>query len=293
MNTGFGKTALIIFVLLTFQHLAAPEESTFDCQHVAGNVYCLYGEGGNIGILVTDEGILIVDSQFESVADTVLKIIRSLSPHDIKYLVNTHYHGDHTGGNEIIGKNAEIIMHPNCLATKRDLLKAADSEGGYIDRVTVWKPWMTLQLGNESVQLLHYGPAHTSGDLIVVFKNSKVIHAGDLFFNGRPPFIDVEDGSDTENWARIITMLDEHYSTYTFIPGHGQVADIHSFLKFAEYLKLLRSKVKAAIEEGKSREEAMDSIRLDAFSHLKETEPDIDVKIKRNIGWVYDEMTRQ
>ena len=152
---------------------------------------------------------------------------------------------------------------------------------------------MTSKLGNETVRLFHSGPAHTSGDLVVVFENSKVVHAGDLFFNERPPYIDVEDGSDTENWVRTIVALCESYPGYTFIPGHGQVADVKSFLNFAEYLKLLRSKVKAAIEDGKTREEAMESIKVDAYTLLKKTESDIDVKIKRNIGWVYDEMTRQ
>ena len=293
MNSVFAKMGLIVVVLLTISFLAAQGEAVFDCRHVAGDVYCLYGEGGNIGFLATNEGLLVVDSQFNSVADTLLTIMKSISAKPVKYLVNTHYHADHTGGNDIIGKGAEIIMHPKCKATKLNLLKLAGLEKGYINRVMVWNEGMTIKLGGETVRLLHYGPAHTSGDLIVVFENAKVVHTGDLFFNGWPPYIDVEDGSDTENWIRIIERLCEDYPDYLYIPGHGKVTDAEHFLDLGEYLRYLRTEVVASIQEGKSKEETIESINVDAYSHLKDPRPDGRLTIERNIGWIYDEIMRK
>jgi glyoxylase-like metal-dependent hydrolase (beta-lactamase superfamily II) len=283
----------LFFIVLIFQQLNANGDSSLECQKVSGNVYCLYGEGGNIGILSTDEGLLIVDSQFKSVADSVLKIVRTISTKEIKYLVNTHYHADHTGGNEIIGKNAEIIMHPDCKSIKQDLYKQAGINDIFLNNVTIWKKGMVIELGEEIVRLLHFGNAHTSGDLIVVFDESKVIHTGDLFFNGWPPYIDVDDSSNTKNWIGTIEMLCEKYPDHKFIPGHGKVADVKSYLDFAKYLKILRAEVAKAIEEGKSREEAIECVKINEYSHLRDPRSDDGLSIKKNIGWVYDEMTKQ
>jgi cyclase len=293
MKTINRNMCVLFLIILIFQPGITNENSAFKCQKVTGNVYCLYGEGGNIGILATDEGLLIVDSQFKSVADSVLKIIKSISTQNIKYLINTHYHADHTGGNEIIGKNAEIIMHPNCKATKEHLYKQAGMKDIFLDKARVWKKGMVIRLGGETVRLLYFGNAHTSGDLIVVFEESKVIHTGDLFFNGWPPYIDVEDGSNTENWIHTIEILCEEYPDYKFIPGHGEVADVKSFLDFANYLKVLRAEVAKAIDEGKSREEAIEYIKINEYSHLRDPRSEDGLSIKKNIGWVYDEMSKQ
>ena len=292
-KTIIRNMGVLFFIIFIFQQLNAKTDTSFELQKVSGNVYCLYGDGGNIGILATDEGLLIVDSQFKSVADSVLKIIKTISSKDIKYLVNTHYHADHTGGNEIIGKNAEIIMHPNCKSTKQNLYKQAGIQSISLDKATVWEEGMVIRLGEETVRLLHFGNAHTSGDLIVVFEKSKVIHTGDLFFNGWPPYIDVEDGADTENWICTIAILCKQYPDYQFIPGHGKVTDVRSFLDSAKYLKILRAEVAKAIEEGKSREEAIKQIKINEYSHLRDPRSNDGLSIQKNIGWVYDEMTQK
>ena len=150
---------------------------------------------------------------------------------------------------------------------------------------------MTLNVGDEKVRLIHLGPAHTSGDTVVVFENAKVIHAGDLFFNGMPPYIDVNDGSDTQNWILSIEKLCETYPDFQFIPGHGKVANTKEFMRFANYLKHLRKEVAAAIKAGKTREQAQESIDLSEFSYLEDYGQFLTKK--ENIGWVYDEMTRK
>jgi len=283
----------LVCIIIPFQPAAAGGKVSIDCRRVSDNLYCLYGRGGNIAALSTNEGLLVVDSQFRETADSVLKTLRSLPPGgEIKYLINTHYHGDHTSGNEIIGRGAEIIMHPRCRLTLEEICREKGAESGYLERVKPWEKGMKISFGGETVNLLYFGEGHTSGDLVVVFEKAGVVHPGDLFFNGRPPYIDVSNGADTKNWIRTIETLCESYPEYTFIPGHGRAAGAESFLKLAEYLKILRTEVARAIGEGKSKEQAMESISMAGCSFLRDYDSSSGDLVKRNIGWVYEEMTR-
>jgi glyoxylase-like metal-dependent hydrolase (beta-lactamase superfamily II) len=268
----------------------AQEEVTLEIEKVSGDVYCLSGAGGNIGILKTEAGLLVIDSGYEKTAEDVSKKITAFSPTPIKYLINTHYHGDHTGGNKVVGKDAVIIMHPNCKDSLTRSLGTKEAEKAYIAKVKPWKIGEVIELGEETVRLLHFGPGHTAGDIVVVFEKSKVLHTGDLFFNGMPPYIDVKDGANTGHWIRTIEALCTRYVDYKVIPGHGKVTTPEEYLKFADYLKLLRKKVTVAIAQGKTREQAMETIKVEGFENLKEFGNFLT--IKNNIGWVYDEMTK-
>lgn len=273
--------------------LADAKKDPFAAVQVSGNVYCIAGGGGNIGILKIGDGLLVVDAKYEKTAPAVLKSIAALSGKPVKYLINTHYHGDHTDGNRVVGKGAELIMHPNCMAALKKSLEArkdAKSDAGYLKNFIPWTEGKTIKMGDETVKLLHFGNGHTSGDLVVVFEKAKVLHMGDLFFNGSVPYIDVKDGSDTENWIRTIETICKKYADYTIIPGHGEVTDAAGYMKFAGYLKLLRKKVATAIKEGKSKEEAMKTVTFEGYEHLSEYGDFITRK--NNVGWVYDEMTR-
>lgn len=273
------------------------EDLTLTLQNVSGNVYCLEGAGGNMGILKTGEGLLVIDSKVEQVAEALLKELTALSPNPlkIKYLINTHYHGDHTGGNEALNKYTEtIIMHPNCKTSLIKSLKEKAAENTYISKIQTCPKdeGMVITLGGETVRLLHFGPGHTSGDLVAVFEKAKVVQTGDLFFNGMPAYIDVEDGSDTGNWINTIETLCEKYPDYKIIPGHGNVTTIKDWLVFAEYLKYLRKQVTAAIMAGKTREQAVESIKIDQFKQIKANEIGNFMTIQTNIGWIFDEMNR-
>ncbi len=141
------------------------------------------------------------------------------------------------------------------------------------------------------MKLVHFGPAHTSGDTVVVFPNAKVLVVGDLFFHGMPPYIDVNNGSDTQNWVNLIETLCEKYTNFKVIPGHGKVTDTAEYLKFANYLKYLRKEVAAAIAAGKTREQAQESIDFSGFVNIVDQGEFLTKK--ENVGWVYDEMTRK
>jgi glyoxylase-like metal-dependent hydrolase (beta-lactamase superfamily II) len=282
---------ILLGLLLSAMLMARQEETpAITIEKVAGDVYCLYGQGGNIGIIKTDEGLLVVDSQFKGIANEILKKIAALSAKPVKYLVNTHYHGDHTDGNEVIGKDAIIIMTPNCKASLMKNQKEGKAKPEYLSKVKSWEKDMVLQMGEEKVTLLHFANGHTAGDLVVVFEKSKVLHTGDLFFHGMPPYIDVKDGSDTRNWIHTIETLCEKYPDYKIIPGHGKVTNPEQYLKFAGYLKYLRKEVAAAIKAGKTKEQAMETINLEPYQWMKDSSRFTNKK--GNIGWIYEEMTR-
>lgn len=282
---------LVLFLFAVSPHLISQQPEPIAIEKVSGEVYCLYGEGGNIGILRGEEALLVVDSQYAQTVDEVLKAIRELRPLKIQYLINTHYHGDHTGGNSIIGKEAQIISHEKCRSSLLANLKPEETPESIGAPQKTYEADMTLQLGEETVHLIHFGPGHTSGDTVVVFEKAKVIHAGDLFFHGVPPYIDVKDGSDTENWILTIEKLAETYPDFQVIPGHGKVTTMEEYLKFADYLKYLRKEVAAAIKAGKTREQAQETIDLSKFDDIQDRREFLTKKA--NIGWVYDEMTRK
>jgi cyclase len=283
----------ILFLCFVFGafHLNAQEEVPITIENVAGAAYCLYGAGGNIGIYVGEDSLLIVDAQYAQSANAVMEKIKELSPKKIQYLINTHYHGDHTSGNPIIGKDAEIISQENCKKSLLAGMKPEDTPESIGAPNVTFDTEKMITLGSETVRLVHMGPAHTSGDTIVIFDKAKVIHAGDLFFQGVPPYIDVKDGSDTKNWVRIIHKLAERYPDFRVIPGHGKVTDMKEYVKFADYLTALRKEVSAAIEAGKTKEQAVESIDLSSFDYIQD-QGEFLTKTK-NIEWVYDEMTRK
>lgn len=237
------------------------------------------------------KGLVVIDAKFAQTGPEVMKKIREISSLPIQFLINTHYHGDHTSGNSIIGKGAWIISQINCQKSlKRHLKPEETPESMGIPQIAYFKK-LNLKFEDEPIILEWFGPAHTAGDTIVIFEKSKVIHTGDLFFNGSPAYIDVKDGANTKNWIFIIKKLVSKYSDFTVIPGHGPISKTKEWVEFARYLQFLRDEVTAAIKAGKTREQAMETISLEKYKHLKD-KGDFITK-KNNIGWVYDELTRK
>ncbi|MFQ6037505.1 MAG: MBL fold metallo-hydrolase [Candidatus Aminicenantales bacterium] len=282
---------LVLFLASASAGVLAQGEEGLRVEKVTGDVYCLSGGGGNIGILKAEDGLLVVDASYARLASSVLEEIGKVSPGRIRILINTHYHADHTGGNLALGKDARVILHENCRTSYLASLKPEEKSEAQVLHLEVYEKEMNLEVGDENVKLLHFGPGHTAGDTVVVFEKARVVHAGDLFFHGMPPYIDVKDGSDTKNWIATIETLAKTYPDFKVIPGHGEVTTMKAFLRFAGYLKALRERVAAAIREGKTREEAQESVDLSDFPDIQDRGEFLTKK--ENIGWVYDEMTRK
>jgi glyoxylase-like metal-dependent hydrolase (beta-lactamase superfamily II) len=197
--------------------------------HVNGAVYMLEGRGGNIGVSVGDDGILIVDDQFAPLADRIKAALGELGKGKLKFVLNTHWHGDHTGGNPIFGKDAPIISHTNVrkrLSTKQTLfgnVKEPLPKEGL--PVITFDQALTIHFNDEEIRMVHFPHGHTDGDSVVFFSESNAVHMGDLFFNGMFPFVDLDHGGNVvtlaDNLGRILEML---AADIKVIPGHGPLS---------------------------------------------------------------------
>lgn len=188
--------------------------------HVAGNVYMLQGSGGNIGVSAGPDGIIIVDDQYAPLADKIVAALNELNSGELKFILNTHYHGDHTGGNEILGETAPIISHTN---TRKRLLDQAKSA----IPVITFDDAASIHFNGEEIKAVHYPTGHTDGDLVIFFTESNVVHMGDDFFVGRFPYVDIDGGGNAEGLLKNIeTALATFPPDVKIIPGHGPLADV-------------------------------------------------------------------
>jgi glyoxylase-like metal-dependent hydrolase (beta-lactamase superfamily II) len=291
MNTRHFPILLLAGAFLFVSAASGQDHQSVKISPLAGRVFLLEGPGGNVAVLKDSSGLVVIDSKFAGTAPDFMSALDRFKPLPVRYLVNTHYHGDHTGGNPIIGQSATIIGHENCRSGMLSRAKPEEPvESLGLPSITFNKA-LTLRLADEIVHLRYSGPGHTSGDTVVVFEKAKVVHMGDLFFHQMPPYIDVSNGSDTKNWIAIIRKITEEFDGYTIIPGHGPVTDTVQMGKFADYLQYLRDAVAAAVSQGKTRQETIDGIDLTPYAHLKDVGEFLTRK--NNVGWIYDEITKK
>jgi cyclase len=220
--------------------------------HVAGNIYMLSGSGGNIGVSAGPDGILIVDDQFAPLADKIEAALKELNPGKLKFVINTHFHGDHTGGNAHFGKFASIIAQSN--VRKRLGGQPGDSKPEL--PVITFDESLTVHFNGEAIQLEHVPLAHTDSDSVIHFTGSKVIHFGDTFFSGLYPNIDLRAGGDVRGYIR---HVEEAIKTVPpdamLIPGHGPLSTMKELKEFHEMLIETSGIVQQAIDAGKSLEQ--------------------------------------
>jgi cyclase len=228
---------------------------------VAGNVHMLIGEGGNIAVSVGPEGVLVVDDQFAPLAQKINAAIDKLSKGKIQYIVNTHWHFDHTGGNPIFGKEGRIVAHDLVrarLAKDEKILgmdvKAQPKEGL---PVITYDNSMSIFFNGEEIRLTHYAAGHTDGDTTVYFTGSNVLHTGDLLMVDSFPFIDLDHGGTVEGYIRdqeqILKTLPQGAK---IIPGHGPLATREELERANAMLKETSALVRARKEAGKTLEQA-------------------------------------
>ena len=227
-------------------------EVTIETTKLSDNVYMLVGQGGNIGVSVGDDGVFIIDDQFEQLTPKILEAIRTLSDKPLQFLVNTHYHGDHTGGNENMAKQGiKIIAHENVRKRLVDGEKPKDALPiiTFNDRVNV-------HMNGEVVNVHHVEHAHTDGDAMLFFSKSNVLHTGDTYFHKRYPYIDVKSGGSIDGYIKAIkkglTLINDDTK---IIPGHGPVSNKEEYQSFLTMLETLRKNVQAEIENGKTEDE--------------------------------------
>ncbi|MBA2731780.1 MAG: MBL fold metallo-hydrolase [Acidobacteria bacterium] len=196
---------------------------------VAGSVYMLEGAGGNIGVSVGADGILIVDDQFAPLADKIRAALKTLGEGKLKFVLNTNWHGDHTGGNAQFGQEASIIAHDN---VRKRLASEQKIRGGKVPAspkealpVVTFDKSLSVYFNNEEIRAIHFPHGHTDGDSVIFFTGSNVIHMGDDFFAGRFPFVDIENGGDVVNLAKNVgEIINRLPAGVKIIPGHGPLS---------------------------------------------------------------------
>lgn len=244
--------ALVLVVVLVFSNTYAQQDFSnvqITTTHVAGNVYMLQGSGGNIGVSAGPDGILIVDDQFAPLTDKIIAALNKLNSGELQFILNTHYHGDHTGGNEILGKTAPIISHTN---TRKRLL---DQPKSAIPVIT-FDDAASIHFNGEEIKAVHYPTGHTDGDLIIFFTESNVVHMGDDFFVGRFPYVDIAGGGNAEGLLKNIeTAIATFPADVKIIPGHGPLADVDDLKTYHAMLVETIGIIKESKADGMSLEE--------------------------------------
>lgn len=245
--------AAILFLAGTFHVSAQQDFSNVEIKtiHVAKNVYMLQGSGGNIGVSVGEDGTLIVDDQFAPLAGKILDALKQLNPNKPRYILNTHHHGDHTGGNPQFVRDGEIIAHAN---VRKRLLASKLEKAGL--PVVTFEDSLSVHFNGEEVKIVHVPPAHTDGDSVVYFIGANVIHFGDTFFSGRYPNIDLNGGGSVRGFIKGIgDAIPKIPADAKLIPGHGPLSTIKELKEFHEMLVETSAIVQKAIDAGKTLDE--------------------------------------
>ncbi|MBI2838332.1 MAG: MBL fold metallo-hydrolase [Acidobacteria bacterium] len=227
---------------------------------VAGSVHMLTGAGGNIGASAGPDGILIVDDQFAPLADRIKQALAGINPGKLKFILNTHYHGDHTGANPAFGKDATIIAQQNV----RTRLMTPQTLFGEVRPALPAEAWpvitfdqsVSVHFNGEEVRVVHFPSGHTDGDSVVFFNGSNVVHMGDLFFNGMFPFIDSDHGGDVKGYIADVDAIAKQLPPGAkIIPGHGPLAGAAELAAFQRMLHETSRIVGERIKAGKSVDE--------------------------------------
>ena len=227
---------------------------------VSGNIYMLQGAGGNIGVSAGPDGILIVDDQYAPLADKIRAALKGINPGKLKFVLNTHYHGDHTGSNLELGPEASIIAQEN---VRKRLESGSMVRGNKVEPMTAaglpvitFEDAVSVHFNGEEIKAIHYPHGHTDGDSVIFFTKSNVVHMGDDFFLGRFPFVDLENGGSvqgmTENVAKVLAKIPAGAKV---IPGHGDLATVDDLKKFHTMLAETTTAVQKGMAAGKTLEQ--------------------------------------
>ena len=253
----FLITLVLTFVFVTAIQAQDLSKVEIKVHKVAGNIYMLEGAGGNIGVSVGPDGILIVDDQYAPLADKIKAALKTLGEGKLKFILNTHWHTDHTEGNAIFGADAPVIAHSNVrkrLAEGLDLpnrkTKPAPKEAL---PVVTFDHSLSVHFNGEDIRVIHVSPGHTDGDSVIYFPSANVVHMGDQFFVDRFPFVDLASGGDVEGYTKNVgDVLAKLPAGAKIIPEHGPLSTAEDLKRFHNMLVVTTDIVRKKIAAGKT-----------------------------------------
>ncbi len=273
--------ALIAGVVLCPGAVAVEAQDELSIEMVKDGLYVIFGPGGNVGVRVTDEGVILVDDKFPQNFDAIQELVSQVSAQPVRYVLNTHHHGDHTGGNASYIEIAEIIAHQNA----RDNMLRGNQDAP--PRV-VFTHETAVYLAGVEVRAFHMGTGHTNGDALIYFPDLETVHGGDLL-HAIAPFIDYANGGSSSGWVSTlnnILALDFDMA----IPGHGPVMDRSDVVAFRNQMEDVRARMAELIRGGMSRNEAPARIRTEALSWTMQED---GLFMQRSIPGFYDEVAAE
>jgi len=254
------RALLLIAILLTSINSSTAQDKKveFETFQLSDTVYMLKGRGGNVGISTGEDGLYIIDDQVRPITSQLLQAIRKISNKPIRFVINTHYHADHVGGNESIGDaGAVIISHDNIrkrMTTSQVNIFQKNTTPPYAKDalpVLTFNDRMSLHLNGESVTAYYVAEGHTDGDSIIHFPGSNVIHMGDMYFNGLYPYVDLDAGGAIQGMIKAADLaLSMSDDATRIIPGHGPLAMTEELRFYRDYLVKATANVQTLIDEG-------------------------------------------
>ena len=239
-----------------FPPVSAPEK-------IAENLYMIPGQGGNTAAFITSAGVVLVDTKLANNGQAILDQVKTVTSKPITHIINTHTHGDHTGSNDFFPASVEIVTQENTAANmkKMPVFQEEAKKHGLPDRT--FKDKMTLLRGNDAIDLYYFGAAHTNGEAFVVFRNLRVMHAGDAFANKGQPLIDANNGGSGIAYPQTLAKAVAGIKNVdTVIPGHSTVMKWQDLVDYAEFNRLFLEHARASLAAGKTAEQAMADLKL-------------------------------
>lgn len=258
--------ALTLTTTLAATHsaLAQYDDVVITLEPVAPSIYMLTGQGGNMGLSVGDDATFLIDDQFAPLTEKIVAAVGTVSDRPVDYVLNTHWHGDHTGGNENLGKEGALILAHDKVRTRmaegmiRPSGRVAEPAPPSALPVITFGDTLTLHLNGHTIRGIHTPQAHTDGDIIVFFAEANVMHMGDTFFNGWYPFIDTQSGGTVDGLIEAAeTALAIADEKTRIIPGHGPLSTRQDLQTYRDMLVTMRARVQSMIDEGMSLDEIL------------------------------------
>ena len=247
--------------LVAQQPPAGPKVAAIE--KVKDNLYMVTGGGGNTAVLVTANGVVLVDTKLADWGQAIMDQVKTVTDKPVTHIINTHTHGDHVGSNEFFPASVEIVAHANVKTSMEKMPQFADPAKKHAFPDTTYTDKTTVLGGNDAIDLYHFGPAHTNGDSFVVFRALRVMHSGDAFAAKGVPFIDRNNGGNGITYPETLAKAAAGIKGVdTIIPGHSAVTTWAAFVEYGEFMKAMVAATTEAKKAGKTAEQAAAELKL-------------------------------